>query len=371
MAKETLKERSLGKSQVIEIGQLVSSAWEEFDSDEFVSQVYTQSFEVAGILERVRIISEILKIHLPKDYLKSIEILLNTLRNSPSPSSLFGDFIYAPFGEFVGKYGCSAKYLECSLNALSEMTLYYTSEFPMRQFLLHYPNETYKTLEIWTSSPKEQLRRLTSECTRPLLPWATKLNLPLDRNISVLQILKNDTSEFVLRSVGNHLDDIAKVETELAISTLKNWSHDVWRKDSAKLIKKHATRYLLRSGNKNAFEIIGLNTNPSLDNFNSVLSSNHCKIGEEVTLSLTGLTKTHEDLYIDAVFLVPAAVSGKKNSKVLKIRSISTVPEEPFNIKYRLKLIPNSRLRLRTGDCSITVRINGISQKTICFSIYE
>lgn len=65
-----------------------------------------EAFERAGILERVRILSRALADGLPAGVSASTDILLEALERAPLPTSLFGDFVYAPFGDYVALKGC-------------------------------------------------------------------------------------------------------------------------------------------------------------------------------------------------------------------------------------------------------------------------
>ena len=70
------------------------------------------------------------------------------------------------------------------------------------------------------------MRRLVSEGTRPRLPWAPRLRAfqqdprPV---IELLELLKDDPSLYVRRSVANNLNDIGKDHPELLVTIAKRW----------------------------------------------------------------------------------------------------------------------------------------------------
>jgi 3-methyladenine DNA glycosylase AlkC len=71
------------------------------------------------------------------------------------------------------------------------------------------------------------VRRLVSEATRPRLPWAAQLRrLMADPtpNIELLEGLVDDPSDYVRRSVGNHLNDISKDHPALAVDLARRWA---------------------------------------------------------------------------------------------------------------------------------------------------
>ena len=61
-------------------------------------------------------------------------------------------------------------------------------------------------MKFWAKSDNEHLRRLASEGCRPRLPWAValpKFKQEPSKVLQILQLLKNDKSEYVRKSVAN------------------------------------------------------------------------------------------------------------------------------------------------------------------------
>lgn len=66
-----------------------------------------------------------MKFSISLDYQSAVSILLQALPTPTNPELSdddFGDFIYAPYTEYVAKNGCTAEYLAFSLGARREMT---------------------------------------------------------------------------------------------------------------------------------------------------------------------------------------------------------------------------------------------------------
>ncbi|WP_329138155.1 hypothetical protein OG552_29750 [Streptomyces sp. NBC_01476] len=76
---------------------------------------------------------------------------------------------------------------------------------------------------MWSRDEDFRVRRLASEATRPLLPWAPRIALPADAGLPVLETLYNDPHLYVRTSVANHLGDIAATQPDLALATLQRW----------------------------------------------------------------------------------------------------------------------------------------------------
>ncbi|MFG2129697.1 hypothetical protein ACGFNV_18105 [Streptomyces sp. NPDC048751] len=102
------------------------------------------------------------------------------------------------------------------------------------------------------------MRRLASEATRPLLPWAPRIQLPVDAALPVLDQLYDDVHLYVRTSVANHLSDIAASRPDLVLTTLQRW------KRSGRLADEHfafiargALRNRLKEGWPPAYAILG------------------------------------------------------------------------------------------------------------------
>ena len=70
--------------------------------------------------------------------------------------------------DFVGLYGLDC--LEESLEALKYLTVYSSSEFAVREFLIRDRKRTLAAMERWSTDENHHVRRLSSEGSRPRLP---------------------------------------------------------------------------------------------------------------------------------------------------------------------------------------------------------
>jgi 3-methyladenine DNA glycosylase AlkC len=166
---------------------------------------------------RVRLIARELKKTLPSDYRKALKVLMKITREQ----KLTG-FELWPATEFIQAHGLDD--IDESLEALYELTQKFTAEFGIRPFINTHGDVIYKKLAKWKSDPSEHVRRWLSEGTRPRLPWGEKLQAAVrdpESGLRILEHLKFDASLYVRKSVGNHLNDIAKDHPELVVETLK------------------------------------------------------------------------------------------------------------------------------------------------------
>ncbi len=207
------------------LSEKILAAYPKFKSRNFVRDV---EHNVVGrtYTERVAVIAELLKQHLPENYEESLPILLSVLgEENPNQTGMFTHYYWIlPIGKFVQEYGM--EHFESSIKAIEEITKRNTGEYAIRPYIRKYPAQTLKVMEQWAKSPDFHLRRLASEGLRPKLPWASKLDTFIQNPMPVfhiLELLKEDEIMFVKRSVANHLADWIKVNKEAVMPLIERW----------------------------------------------------------------------------------------------------------------------------------------------------
>jgi 3-methyladenine DNA glycosylase AlkC len=155
---------------------------------------------------------------------------------------MFTNFYWLmPVGKFVEKYGL--EHFSESISAIEEITKRNTGEYAIRPFVRKDPGKTLKQMKKWAVSKNFHLRRLASEGLRPKLPWASKLDLFIEKPqpvFDVLEILKADPVRFVKKSVANHVTDYIKVNPGEAGKLIVQWKRS--DNEHTQWIIKHATR---------------------------------------------------------------------------------------------------------------------------------
>ncbi|WP_288462562.1 DNA alkylation repair protein [uncultured Chryseobacterium sp.] len=101
-----------------------------------------------------------------------------------------------------------------------------------------------KSIDIlaqWTASPDENIRRFTTEATRPRGVWCTHLK-ELKQNptlaLPILEPLKSDKARYVQDSVGNWLNDAGKTQPEFVLELCRRWETESDTKETKYIIKK-------------------------------------------------------------------------------------------------------------------------------------
>jgi|LGOV01.1.fsa_nt_gb 3-methyladenine DNA glycosylase AlkC len=221
------------------------------DKKEFTCRVFDELWESRELKERMRHISTVLGEFLPSDYVEAINILKIVFLKLPENMGLEK----MVFQDFVEVYGMDN--FEKSMEALECFTKDSSSEFAVRRFIVKYPKETMSQMIVWASSNDIHVRRLASEGSRPRLPWA--IALPKFKSnpkevLEILEILKDDESEYVRRSVANNLNDISKDNPDVVKEITKNWIGQNQNRDK---LLKHGCRTLLKASDRDTLGMFG------------------------------------------------------------------------------------------------------------------
>ena len=367
-----LKDILFNKPKVVQIASEIQRIDPSFKTNEFVRDVVAK-FSELELKARISWIAECLKKYLPSEYRHAAGILVKALpapNNSELSDDDFGDFIYTPYAEYVARNGCTKEYLQFSLNALYEMTQRFSVEDAIRYFINAFPKETLSELSKWTTDSHYHVRRLCSEGTRPKLPWAQKIKIPISAPLPILDKLFNDKTRFVTRSVANHLNDISKIEPDLVIDTLTKWRKSGKQKpQEMEYIVRHALRTLVKQGNPKAMQLLGFSHTPRVSVSRFAVPK---KVKMNDTLEFSFAIEAQEDMDIIADYILYFQnKSGKLNSKkVFKLKKISLKKNQPITISKRHPFRQFMTTRtLYAGRHEIELQINGKSQGKHSFDL--
>ena len=360
--KFSLKDELFNPKKVHQIASEIKNVYAPFEQEAFEKEVTTK-FDELELKERIVHIRNVLAKYLPKDYVEAVKILLKALPAELDPKKTdddFGEFIYAPYSDFVASFGCSKEHLDFSLQALAEITKRFTVEYAIRDFINEFPEQSFTMLEACSLSENYHERRLASEGCRPKLPWGKKLNSEYTKPITILDNLYMDKTRFVTRSVANHLNDIAKIDAPLVVETLKRW-RDSKKQDEKEMefILSHSLRTLVKDGNKEALALLGYHANPVIEVKNFHVESLALKVGESLIFSFDIEAKKEEALMVDYILYFQTKV-GKLTPKVHKIKKLNLKKGELKTIskKHLFKANMSTR-KLYSGEHKLVLQING------------
>ncbi|MFK7802881.1 MAG: DNA alkylation repair protein [Anaerolineae bacterium] len=367
----SLKDQLFNPEKVAYLANQFSAVYPAFRSAQFQQDVVSH-FPNLELKARITHITECLHAHLPDDYLTALDIILKALPPELDPTKTdddFGDFIIAPLNHFVAMYGCTAEYLDASLNAMKLITKRASAEDAIRFFINAFPEQTLEFLTQCATDENYHVRRWASEGTRPKLPWSQKLVIDHTQALPILDLVFADKTRYVTRSVANHLNDIAKIEPDLVISTLTRWKES-GRQDpkEMKWMIQHATRTLIKHGNQDALHLLGFGEEPDITISDFVTSTPDVKIGDAFEFSLTLTPNKDQNLMIDYTMLF--ATDGKRaGQKVFKLKQVEAKAGKPIKIKKKHPMRLMTTRTLYLGEHTITLQVNGKSFNQLSFQL--
>jgi 3-methyladenine DNA glycosylase AlkC len=263
------------------LAKKIKEVYPLFDEKNFLSSLFCDIWSELELKARMRHIAVQLHSSLPLSYQEQLAILKPVSKDFFSFEAMF-------FQDFVEVFGLED--FESSMEALAVFTVGSSSEFAVRQFILKYEEETMNQMKIWAKSEDEHLRRLASEGCRSRLPWAValpKFKKDPSKVLEIIEILKNDPSIYVRKSVANNLNDISKDHPHIIKEFVKN-NQGISKELS--WISKHASRTLLKKGDVEILELFNLQRLEDVD-IENFIHDTTVQIGENFHFSFELTTK--------------------------------------------------------------------------------
>jgi len=367
-----LKDELFNAQSVAKLSAEIAAVYPPFSQEDFEAEV-TGSFALLELKERITHIATCLHRYLPSEYDKAIGIIVQALPQELDPTRHdddFGEFIYAAYGEYVARYGCTSEHLECSLEALCEMTKRFSMEYAIRDFINAFAQETLEMLYELSHSPNYHQRRLVSEGLRPKLPWGKALCIDYREPLRHLDTLFDDPARFVTRSVANHLNDIAKKDAAVVIETLKRWqaSQRAAPKEMV-FITRHALRTLVKQGHCEALEMLGYAIAPDIVVEPLQIVCTEVCIGEALAFEVRVQANEAVKLMIDYIIYFRTQ-KGTFNAKVHKLKTLAAQEGERIHLRKKHLFKANMTTRkLYAGEHKIALQVNGKIYDEVVFSL--
>jgi 3-methyladenine DNA glycosylase AlkC len=325
--------------------------YKSFDKAKFLKTVFDKEWEQKELKQRMRHITNSVHAHLPVSYARQVEIM-----EKAAPK--FAGFLAMFFPDFIETFGLDDP--DISIPALEHFTQYSSSEFAVRPFILKYEKRMVKQHLQWAKHKNHHVRRLASEGIRPRLPWA--MALPVFKKdptviLPILELLKQDESEYVRRSVANNLNDISKDHPDIVLKIVNAWKNLSPETDR---IIKHASRGLLKQGHTEALSSFGLNHAVKATVQDLRLSKNSLTIGDAFDFSFTaelGEKKAHDLRLEYKIYFMKA--NGKPSAKVFQIGTYNLKPAATIDIRRSHKFADLTTRKHHPGAHKLTVVVNG------------
>jgi 3-methyladenine DNA glycosylase AlkC len=327
------------------------------------------------LLDRGRHIANALGTHLPPSYPEAIGILLRSLGPEHASDELIGvgmaPFFYLPHTLFVAERGLD--HFELSMQAQYELTKRFSAEGSIRPYIARDPERTFVFLQTWAADKNPHVRRLVSEGTRLRLPWAARvawLDQNPERVLALLELLRDDDSTMVRRSVANNLNDLGKVRPDLLIRTAGAWLDDA--SPERRILVEHALRSAVKRGDADALRLLGYGQTPRVSLESVTFTPRRVQIGGRVAMAfgLKSRSTRQQQLLIDvAVHFVKAR--GVAAPKVFKLGRIALGPREQVDLKTTFSLAVHTTRVPRPGRHAVDVVVNGRAIRAGSFEVSQ
>ena len=325
------------------------------------------------LIDRGRHIARALAAHLPEAYPDAVDVLLRSLGPEHPTDELLGvgmaPFFYLPHTIFIAEHGLD--HFELSMRAQFELTKRFSAESSIRPYIARDPERVFTILRTWAADPNAHVRRLVSEGTRLRLPWAQRvawLDANPERVLALLDLLKDDVSTMVRRSVANSLNDLGKVHPDLLSRTAAAWLEDASAERRALI--EHALRGAVKRGDPVALRLLGFGASPRVALGDVTFTPARVSIGGRVDMRFTlrSRSRTPQDLLVDvAVHFVKAR--GATGAKVFKLARLTLAPRQQVELKTSFSLAIHTTRTPRPGRHAVDVIVNGHRMPAGAFTV--
>ena len=260
---------------------------------------------------------------------------------------------------------------EEGLAMLAELTSRLTGEFAIRTFLSAELDRTLAAVMGWTRHADEHVRRLATEGTRPRLPWARRvpaISADPGCTVAVLDELYRDESEYVRRSVANHLNDISRADPALAVDVAARWlgAPDA---NTARLVR-HAMRTLIKAADPGALALLGFAPPVDLVVSGPHLSTQTVPIGGSFAFEIAVHNGGAEPVRVVIDYVVHyRKAKGALAPKVFKLATRTLAAGETYAVTRSHAFVELSTRRHHPGGHAIELQVNGQTFGHVAFEV--
>jgi 3-methyladenine DNA glycosylase AlkC len=341
------------------IASMIGDVYPAFPREAFLRDVLA-GYGPLSLTGRGHRIAQALHAHLPDDFPRAVDILLESASrpHDHAAANGMGGFLYMPHLFFVAAHGLD--HFEDAMRAQHALTQRFTAEFSIRVFLEKHPARTLERLHQWTTDPSPHVRRLVSEGTRPRLPWAPRLRA-FQRDprpvIELLEKLKDDPELYVRRSVANNLNDIGKDHPELLAGVARRWLRGA--SAGRRWIVSHALRSAVKRAEPGALAVLGYGYRAAVKLSQVAIAPSAPRVGGDVRISfeLANRSRTAQRVLVDlVVHFVKARGIGPKT---FKLRAVALAPGARATFAKRIGLAQLTTRRHYPGLHRVDVLLNG------------
>lgn len=349
-----------------ELAGILSDILPNFDSRAFTDAIFVSDFEQYELKERMVHTTGVLHSFLPDDFEEAVSIILEIIKEL-NKRKIRKELEYLFLADYISTYGLDTP--DVSIAAMEQITQYSTCEFAVRPFILKYEDRMMDQMLQWSTHNNLHVRRFASEGARPRLPWGMALPF-LKKNpaplLPILENLKQDSSEYVRRSVANNLNDISKDHPDITLETARSWQGISQETDA---LIKHGCRTLLKQGHPEALQIFGYDST-HLEIKNQVVTTPEIAIGDYLEFQFLVHNSNNKPKLLRLEYAIYfLKKNGEYAKKVFKIseREISAGESQTVHKKHSFR--PITTRTYYPGLHKVSIIINGKESDTMEYQL--
>lgn len=340
-------------------------AYPAFDAQAFRGRFSEVDWEQLSLRQRHAFLADNLYQTLNLPYAQVCQVLADIHQHCQG-------FTYLFLPDLVARYGLAD--LDNSLDILGLLTTGSTAEFAIRPFLEQNFERTYERMLVWAQSPNEHHRRLASEGLRTRLPWGKRLphlfQVP-DKTMVILDMLHQDPSLYVRKSVANNLNDLSKDFPELVLEFARR--HGGKSKEADWIIKQ-GTRSLVKAGHAETLSLLGYGQEVlQILEAHLQLNQDRYQMGDRLNLTYDLTAKTSQPTRLRLALEVTfAKAAGKTSPKIFFLKDCQLEGEtslsghwtyhwedkttrKHYSGLHKLRLLVNSQ-PVAEEDCEVIIQ---------------
>ncbi len=322
--------------------------------------------------ERVDHVIAVLGDYLPSKFSAAADVLIKlpAVWECGDPDDPLRGFAIWPLTDYVAVYGLNAP--KKALKVMEVLTPFFSAEFAIRPFIEKHPELVMAHLQGWVNHKDDHVRRLVSEGTRPRLPWGIRLGGFVEDPTPALPLLDQlrlDESQYVQRSVANHLNDIAKDHPDLVVDICSRWQKEDQGKSD--WVISHGTRTLVKAGHPKVFALLGYTQSPSIDVEKIALGGKKVSVGDLLTFSAyVKSKKDRQKCVVDYVVYYQKA-NGQLAPKVFKLKNVTLNRDERLILEKSVSFKKISTRKFHLGQHALAIQINGVEKARVEFELID
>ena len=349
---------------------VISNSSFPISQKDFFDRLWTSSWEESSLKERMRHVTQVLQVILPSDPIKGLAIIQEYTHLLKQEYSTEYSLEYLFLADYITETGLL--HFETSMKTMEVVTTFTSCEFAVRPFFKQYPEEMLQKMLLWSKHDNVHLRRLASEGSRPKLPWGEALTaLVADPTplLPILHNLKNDPSEYVRRSVANNLNDISKTHPQLVLQVSKEW---IGSSNETNQLVKHALRSLLKAGNQEALNTIGIEANQEIIPTNFSLRTDKVNLGSKLYFSFSVQNQSSQSCMVRLEYrLYFKRMNKEMGTKVFKISEKLITSSQVVDFQKYYSFHPITTRKYYPGSHAIELIVNGVASNYTAFEVVE